>query len=123
MSGLNNNMLGNKVIQNELHTTTLNIKRSFEYMMGVLIDQIKTSNTLNHAFDEFKLGNTSLVNGKLSPLLIPQHVMESNLKDIAALLQTKFNGFHLTLSAIPNVYSDCKYLSARNGTNIYVTIK
>ena len=123
MSGITNNMLGIKVIQNELHTTTLNIERSFEYMMGVLIDQIKTTNTLNHALDEFKLGITFLVNGKLSPLLNPQHVMESTLKDIAFLLQTKFNGFHLTLSTIANVYSDCKYLFARNGTNIYVTIK
>ena len=123
MSGINNNMLGIKVIQNELHTTTLNIERSFVYMMGVLIEQIKTSNTLNHALDEFKLGITSLVNGKLSPLLIPQHFIESTLKDIAVLLQTNFNGFHLTLSAVPNVYSDCKYLFSRNGTNIYVTIK
>lgn len=123
MSGIKNNMLGIKVIQNELHTTALNLEHSFEYMMGILIDQIKTSNNINHALDEFKTGVYALVNGQLSPLLIPQHVMESTLQDIKLLLQTKFNGFHLTLSTVQEVYSDCKYLFARNGTNLYVTIK
>ena len=123
MSGIKNNMLGIKVIQNELHTTALNLEHSFEYMMGISMDQIKTSNNINHALDEFKLGIYNLVNGQLSPLLIPQPVMESTLQDIRLLLQTKFNGFHLTLTTVREVYSNCKYLFARNGTNLYVTIK
>ena len=35
MSGIKNNMIGIKVIQNELQTTALNLEHSFEYMMGI----------------------------------------------------------------------------------------
>ena len=123
MSGVTNNRLGIKLIQNELHTTALNLEQSFNYMMDLLIDQINTSNSLNHALDELKIGINSLVNGQLSPLLIPEQVMESTVNDIAALLQRKFHGFHLSIKDMKSIYSDCKYLFARNGTNIYITIK
>ena len=123
MSGITNNRLEIKLIQSELHTSTLNLEQSFNYMMDLLIDQVKTSNSLNHALDEFKLGINSLVNGQLSPLLIPQPIMESTVKDIRSLLQTKFHGFHLALKDTKSIYSNCKFLFARNGTSIYITIK
>lgn len=123
MSGISDNMLAIKFIQNEIYTTTLNIEQSFEYMMGILIDQIKTNSKLNHELDEFKLGVINLVNEKLSPLLIPQDVMDSTLRDIQQLLQTKYSGFHLSLKTVNEVYSDCNYLFARNGIKVYITIK
>ena len=49
--------------------------------------------------------------------------MESTINDIKSLLQRKFHGFHLTIKDIKSIYSDCKYIFARNGTNIYITIK
>ena len=48
---------------------------------------------------------------------------EKKLKIARYLLQIKFHGFHLTLKDIKSIYSDCKFLFARNGTNIYITIK
>ena len=123
MSGVTNNRLGIKLIQNELHTTSLNLEQSFNYMMDLLIDQVNTSDRLNHALEELKIGINSLVNGQLSPLLIPQHIMESTINYIKSLLQRKFHGFYLANKDIKSIYSDCKYICARNGTNIYITIK
>ena len=123
MSGIKENNLAIKFIQNELHTTATNIEQSVDYMMGLLIDQVKTSTKLNHAFDQFKDGIISLVNGKLSPLLIPEDIMQSTFQDINMLLQTKFNGFHLTLDSVNEIYAASKFLYARNNTKIYITIK
>ena len=123
MSGIKQNNLAIKFIQNELHTTARNLEGSFDYMMGLLIDQVKTSSALNHELEEFKVGIIGLVNGRLSPLLIPQHVMYKTLQDIQMMLQTKFNGFHLTLKSVNEIYSECKYLYARNNTRIYVTVQ
>ena len=123
MSGVTNNRLGIKLLHNELHTTSLNLEQSFNYMMDLLIDQVNTSNRLNHAIEELKIGINSLVNGQLSQLLIPQPIMESTINDIKSLLQRKFHGFHITIKDIKSIYSDCKYIFARNGTNIYITIK
>ena len=123
MSGIKENNLAIKFIQNELHTTATNIEQSVDYMMGLLIDQVKTSTKLNHALDQFKDGIISLVNGKLSPLLIPEDIMQSTFQDINMLLQTKFNGFHLTLDSVNEIYAASKFLYARNNTKIYITIK
>lgn len=123
MSGITENNLAIKFIQNELHTTTMNIEHSFDYMMGLLIDQVRTSTQLNHALEQFKDGIIGLVNGKLSPLLIPEDAMSNMLQDIQMMLQTQFNGFHLTLESVNDIYSSCKYMYARNGSRIYVILK
>ena len=123
MSGITENNLAIKFIQNELHTTTMNLEQSFEYMMGLLIDQVRTSTQLNHALDQFTDGIISLINGKLSPLLIPEDAMHNTLQDIRMMLHTKFNGFHITLDSVNDIYSSCKYMYARNGSRIYVTLK
>ena len=123
MSGISENNLAIKFIQNELHTTTTNIEQSIDYMLSLLIDQVKTNTQLNHALDQFNNGIISLVNGKLSPLLIPENVMQSTVTDIQMLLQTKFSGFHLTLGSINDIYSTSKFVYARNNSRIFITIK
>lgn len=84
-------------------------------VLGILIDQIYTSESLNHELGEFKLGIT---NGKLSPLLIPHHVMYTTLTDIQAMIQNKFSSFHLSVDDIKDVYNSIKFLY----TKLYVTI-
>lgn len=56
MNVIKDNMLAIKYIQAELQFNTQNVEQVFEYMMGILIDQIHTSSDLNHKLDEFKLG-------------------------------------------------------------------
>ena len=123
MNGIKDNMQAIKYVQAELHTTSVNLEYSFEYMMSLLIEQIKSSENLNHELDELKFGVNNLVNNKLSPLIIPSEVMESTLQDIQNMLESKFHGFHLALKSVNEVYSSCKYLLARNGTKLYVTLK
>ena len=41
---------------------------------------------IQNALEELKIGINSLVNGQLSPLLIPQPIMESTINDIKSLL-------------------------------------
>ena len=123
MKGIKDNMLAIKFIQTELYTNLNNIEYSFDYILSILIDQIKTSSTLNHELDEFKLGIIDLVNGKLSPLLIPHDVLTSTINDIQTMIQTKFTGFHLSITDVNDVYRNCDFLFARNNTKLYVTLK
>ena len=123
MSGIQDNMLAIKYIQRQLHTTALNLEETFEYLMSVLTGQIQTSAQLSHQLEELKLGVSDLMNGKLSPLLIPQHVMSSTMQDIQEILNTKFHGFHVNIHNINHIYSDCQFLVARNNSKVCVTIK
>lgn len=116
-------MLYNNYVQSELNSKVKNLEHSFEYMLGIMVDQIKKASHLNHELDEFKSGILSLVQGKLSPLLIPADVLYMTLSEINNLLKSKYPGFHLSISSLNDVYSDCGYLFARNGSKIYVTLK
>lgn len=123
MAGVKDNMLAIKFIQTQLYTTEVNLQRVIDYSMGILIDQINTANSLLNEFEEMKLGVLDLLNGKLSPLLIKETDIQETLSNIKSLLLTKYNGFHLAVYSIADVYSDCKFLFARNGTKLYITIK
>lgn len=39
------------------------------------------------------------------------------------MIQIKYTGFHLSVTDLNEVYSSCKYIFARNGTKLYVTLK
>lgn len=63
------------------------------------------------------------VNGKLSPLLLPQEALNSTINDIQQILNSKYPGFHLNQASPADIYSDSNYLYSRNGTKLYITIK
>lgn len=123
MKGIKDNMMAIKYMQNQIFTTELTLEHAIDYIMSLLIDQIQTTSNLQNELSEFKLGVNDLVNKKLSPLLLPEHVISSTLQDIQKLLVTKYPGFHLAVSHVQDVYANCQFLYARNGTRIYVTLK
>ncbi|XP_053372746.1 uncharacterized protein LOC128546347 [Mercenaria mercenaria] len=123
LAEIKENMLAIKFIQSDLYTTQTNFEHVIGYLMDILIDEIKTTSKLNIQLEEFKIGISNLVDGKLSPFLISEDLLRNTLKDIQTLLETKYTGFHLAFRNIADVYSNCKLLFARNGTNLYVTLK
>lgn len=123
MSGVKQNMLAIRYIHRQLFTTETTLEHVIDYIIGILIDQIKTTTNLNYQLEEFKLGVLDLVNQRLSPLLIPEAVLQSALADIHRIIDSQFNGFHLTINSVRDVYSSKSFLYARNGTNLYVTLK
>lgn len=122
MTGIKDNMLAIKFVQSQIFATEATLEQTIDYVMSILIDQIQTTSNLNYELEEFKLGVTDLVNGKLSPLLISEDVVLSTLEDIQAILLSKFPGFYLGMDSVHEVYSKCKFLYARNGTKLYVTL-
>lgn len=123
MNGIKDNMLAIKYVNSQLYSTQHNIEQMFDYMFSILIDQIQTTNNLVTALEEFKIGIHDLVNGRLSPFLLPEHVVGDTLSDIQTILSTKFIEFQLSITNVKNVYSSCPFLYARNGTKLYITIK
>ena len=123
MAGIKDNMLAIKFVQAQVFASESVLEQSIDYIMSILINQTHSASKLNHEIDMLNLGITDLVNNKLSPLLIPEETLLSSMTDIQNILQTKYNGFHLVYTDILDVYKYVKFLYARNGTNLYVTIK
>ncbi|KAL4231903.1 hypothetical protein ACF0H5_009479 [Mactra antiquata] len=79
--------------------------------MGIYVEQLEAASTFAEQLLEFKMGVMDLVNGKLSPLLVPTSIMSSTLADIQNIMLTKYNGFQLSVSSI------------NDGSSLFVTIK
>lgn len=123
VNGIEDNMLAIKFIQSEIYSTKSNLEQVIDYLMDILTDQIKTTSKLNFQLEKLKAGIFELVSGNLSPFLVPKKTLLSTLQDIQALLQQRYAGFHLTVKTLVDVYSHCKFLYARNGTKLYITLK
>ena len=123
MKGVQENNLAITYVQSQLQRSTRNLENMFQEMTSLLTQQVQTSNHINHALDELKLGVTNLVNGKLSPLLLPQSVLNSTFINIQNILNAKFPGFYLTKASPASIYSSSNFLYTRNESSLFITVK
>ena len=123
LKGVKENNRAIKYINTQVQNTARNIQHSVDEITSLLIKQLTISAHINHELDELKLAITNLVTGKLSPVLIPSHILQSTFNDIKSILQTKYNGFHIAVQDISEIYHASNFLYARNGTILYLTIK
>ncbi|WAR04280.1 Y068-like protein [Mya arenaria] len=123
MAAIKDNMMEIEVVHSHLLANEANLEKALNMVMSMLIDQIQTMNAVSHQVEELKLGVVNLVNGHLTPLLISEDVLGSTISDIQEIIHHKYNGFHLSISEIAQVYSDCKFIYARNGSKLYISIK
>lgn len=122
MQGVKDNYIAINYIHTQLSNTVRNLEESFQQMISLLSLQIQSASHINHELDEFKKGISDLVNGKLSPLILQQTVLEATLNDIQHILNTKYPGFYLSQTT-SDIYAASNFLYARNNTKIYLTLK
>ena len=123
LQGVRDNYLAINYVQSQLQQNTQKLESEFQTMLSLLSQQVQSSSHINHELDELKIGVTDLVNGKLSPLLLPQSVLNSTIVDIQTILHRKYTGFHLNQASPASIYADSNFLYSRNGKNLYITIK
>jgi hypothetical protein len=71
------------------------IQESLESLTGLLIDQLEQVAVINTQVEELKLGVLSLVNGKLSPLLVKPNILKQTIHYLSKLLASKYDTFRL----------------------------
>ena len=123
MNGIKNNNVAIHYIQQQVESTAKSLQQMFEEMTSVLIQQIETSNHLNHELDQFQQAVKDLANGHLSPLLIPMQILHSTLNDIQSILSQKYPGFFVTTHSPSDLYTSSNFLFTRNNSNLYITVK
>ena len=90
VDGMKENEMAIQHIQTQLHESFNNIEQSFAAMNVLVAKQIQRSRLLEHRFSELLRGVYDLVEGKLSPNLIPVSVMINTMSDIQRILHEKF---------------------------------
>ena len=86
MQGIKDNYIAINYIHSQLDKNVKTLEDTFQQMISILSTQIKSATHINHELDELKTGIIDLVNGKLSPLILPKTVLDSTLTDIQNIL-------------------------------------
>ena len=123
VQGIKENELAISHIHTQLHESFDNLEHSFSTMGILLTKQIEKSRKLERIFDELLEGIFDLVEGKLSPHLIPQNTMSKCIYDIQKILKDKFHGFHLIFTNPNDIYRQVESFYSRNGARLYISVK
>ena len=89
----------------------------------VLYSQISKSTKLLNEFAKVQLAVQSLVQGKLSPILIPEPILKLAIKDITDILNKHYNKFSLIYTNTEHYYKRANFHFGRHGLNLYVTLR
>ena len=123
MDGVKNNEMAINYVHSQLQTSIRDLQNNFEQMSSILTKQIQQSNHLNHQLDEIKLGIIDLVKGKLSPLILPPELLQNTIKEVQALLNSKYPEFFVAHTPVDQLYKSENFLYARYNNSLFITIK
>jgi len=123
LKGVRENHLAIQYVESQVQSNAKSLSDVFDEMTGLLIQQLTVSNTINKELEDLKLGVLDLVNGKLSPLLIPIDVLQSTLNDVHTILSQNYSGFHISLDSATDLYQNAHFLYTRKQSVLYLTVK
>ena len=123
VKGIAENELAITHIQTQQFESFDNLEHSITTMGVLLSKQIEKSRKLETRFQELLQGVYELVEGKLSPHLIPPQMLSSCISDIQTILNNKFQDFHLIIKDPQEIYKKVHTLYTRNDTKLYISVK
>lgn len=118
--------LNTKVINNiaaAVDAKFVQMEHAMTNVSSLLIQQINEANVLRSNLDNLQSAIQNLIEGKLSPFLIPKQKLKSVIQDISKMLRTSHKGFYLTHTNPTYYYSHGKFLYARNNKHVYLSVK
>lgn len=123
MKGIKENEIAFKFLHGQITKNMNTLQENFEYMLSVLFDQITSAEKVRNILNNLQNAVIDLINGKLSPVLIPSDVLESALTNIQKILDEKYNGFHLTHTDPDEIYKSSKFVFAKKDNSLFITLK
>ncbi|XP_055958012.1 uncharacterized protein LOC130013243 [Patella vulgata] len=108
---------------NNIQTTYNNMRETFVAMSHLLTDQMQQATVVNAYVEDLKLGIHSLVQNKLSPLIVPPHTLQRTLHQIHNLITRKYPQFKLLQPHAQYYYSNAQFILSRNRSKLYISLK
>ena len=122
-SGIEQNHMAITHIHTQLQGSFQTLENSIITMNKIMARQIEQSQKWEWVLNELIAGIFSLVEGKLSPAIIPVNNMEQAVKGIKSILHNKYPGFHLNIPHPVDAYKTNKFVYTRNGSKLYIAVK
>ena len=121
--GMKENEMAIQHIQTQLHESFNNLEQCYAAMNVLVAKQNQRSRLLEHRFSELLRGVYDLVEGKLSPNLIPVSVMINTMSDIQRILHEKFKMHKFVFENPDEIYKHANFIFSRHGLKLFVSVK
>ena len=108
--GIEQNHLAIVHIHTQLQGSFKSLEESIISMNGLVTKQIKDSGKLETILSELVSGIYDLVEGRLSPSLLPVEVLQQAMNEIQNLMRMKYPGFHLTAHSTAQIYANAGFI-------------
>ncbi|KAL4222309.1 hypothetical protein ACF0H5_018347 [Mactra antiquata] len=123
VEGMKENEMAIQHIQSQLYESFNDLEQSFSTMNVLMAKHIHESRILEHKFNELLAGVYDLVEGKLSPRIIPVDVMKNTVSSIQHILHDKFSSHYLIIDNLSEIYKIVDFVFARQGAKLYISVK
>ncbi|XP_062603682.1 uncharacterized protein LOC134265486, partial [Saccostrea cucullata] len=100
-----------------------NLEAAFTNVSEILINQVNQATLLRSKFTKLENAVENLLEGKISPFLIPKHILSKVISNIRHKLRKSYQKFYLVQLDASFYYSGGKFLFARHNNNLFITVK
>lgn len=105
------------------NTTISEFQDSFSNISTIIADQVHKSSSIINSLTNLQNSIESLVQGKLTPFLIPEEILAHTLQHIQRKLAKSHSKFFLIRKHPAQYYKSSDFLYVRQGSLLFVTVK
>ena len=123
MQGIKENSLEMQKITHSFQDSLKSFEQSMANTSQFLITLTNNFNMLRSNLLQLQASIQSLVEGRISPFLIPKHDFAHTLNQIQATLTKYYPGFYLTHPHPAYYYTTPNFMFTRNHSSLYITVR
>ncbi|CAC5387891.1 unnamed protein product [Mytilus coruscus] len=123
MQGIQDNSLEIQTIAHSFQLAIVSSEQSMVNISQILITLTNNFNVLKSNLLQLQNAFQSLVEGQISPFLIPKHDFSRTLHHIQSTLNKKYPGFYLTHSHPSYYYTTSNFIFTRNFSSLFITVQ
>lgn len=105
------------------NSTYSQFEQTFANISTLLADQVHKSSSLIDTLANFQNAIENLVQGQLSPFLLPESILEHTIRQIEHKLAKEYNKFYLIHNHQAQFYKEADFIYARHGSSLYLTVR
>ena len=123
MQGIKDNTKEINLLTSSFQTSLTSLQQSMFNISQVLITMTNQCNRLRSSLDKMQAAVQSLVEGRISPFLLPRHTLAQTLHKVQGILTHSHKGFYLTHFHPSFYYTTSQFMFTRNHSSLYITLR
>lgn len=122
MNSVKTNAAQIKQITYKFFNSLTSFQHSMTNISKILITLVNNANILRENINPLQSSIQSLAEGRISPFLLPKHILAHSMHKIQRIMSESYLGFHLTHVDPSYYYTHSNFVYARNHSRMYITV-